>query len=210
MSTGPTCVVNGKSVGKSPLEGEVFVAPGAITIEAKLDGKTDKSTVALDKGESRAIQLEVTEGGGTNGATDGTQDGGTEPGNTVRKAPLFPVFIGGGVAVLGLAGGLLFLNRAGSAQDDADAISKTLPSGNPCAGSAPPSACADLKSANDDVDRNKNFATVGFVTLGVGVGFTAGYLIWRETSATKTQAVHAAPSIAIGRGRLSLSIMGNF
>ncbi len=209
---GADVLVNGQPVGKSPLEGEVFVAPGAITIEAKLDGKTDKSTVALDKGESRAIQLEVTEGGGGSGEPNGNGGGGVDGGSTVHKAPLFPAFIGGGVAVLGLAGGLIFLSKASSAQDDADSIANGLPSGNPCGGPSAPSACADLKSANDDVDRNKNLATIGFVTLGVGAAFTAGYLIWRETSATKTQpaAWRAAPSVDIGQRRLSVSIVGNF
>jgi hypothetical protein len=209
--SGAEIFVNNTSVGMSPLEGELFVEPGAITVEARAEGKTDKSTIALDKGGSRTVKLTLGEGGGpaANGGSNG-ENGPTDNGMATRtKAPLYPAFIGGGVALLGLGAGVFFLSKAGSAQDDADGASANLPSGNPCSGASPPAACADLKSANEDVDKNKNLATIGFVTLGVGAAFTAGYIIWRETSAPR-QSSGPMPSVNIGPRRLSFSLMGSF
>jgi PEGA domain len=51
-------LVDGKQIGKAPLEGEVFVSPGEHQIEARLQGATTVSqSVTIEKGAARAVRL---------------------------------------------------------------------------------------------------------------------------------------------------------
>ncbi len=113
---------------------------------SQLDGKTDKSTVALDKGESRAIQLEVTEGGGGSGEPDGSQDGGTDGGTHVSTRGLKPktlvLIVGGGLTLVAVGSWFYFHSAKRRAATDADDLATQV--GRNAAAAALRSKCADL------------------------------------------------------------------
>jgi hypothetical protein len=58
---GADVLVNGRVVGKSPIADELFVDPGAVKVEARLDGYTPAGqSVQLGKGDTREVALELT------------------------------------------------------------------------------------------------------------------------------------------------------
>ncbi|WP_437571454.1 PEGA domain-containing protein [Sorangium sp. So ce542] len=58
---GAEVLVDGKAVGKAPLEGEVFVEPGEHRVEARLSGyETASQTVRVGKGGTVKVELAMT------------------------------------------------------------------------------------------------------------------------------------------------------
>jgi hypothetical protein len=192
--SGAEIFVNNTSVGMSPLEGELFVEPGAITVEARADGKTDKSTIALDKGGSRTVKLTLGEGGGP-AANGGEPNGDTGPTNgsgTPRKSML-PVYIGGGVAVLGLVGALVF--ELGRSSDASDADELAMKVGTNGCGDGTPNAsdCAALQDANESADKNELLRNV---SVGVFAAGATTAIVWLLLPAPKSTSVRVSPFVS--------------
>jgi hypothetical protein len=206
---GAEVFVNGTSVGTSPISGELFVNPGAITVEAKAGGKSDKSTIALDKGGSRAVTLTIGEapgGGGQDPNGDNGTGGGSGTTDGAVSKPL--IYTGIGVAVVGLGVGIGFTLAASSKRSDRDELRDSLPGPSPCGSGTPFGAkCDEIDDLDSSAKRFQTIGVAGFIVGGAAAIATATYALWprKKTSASRIQ-FHPSVSRNVG----SLEITGSF
>lgn len=207
----------------------VFVEPGSHSLQATADGfDTLSKTVSAAKGSQQTVELELVK----TAAAD-PQDAGAgampasglantpapppKPGHDTpavppdtTKPPLWPVWVGSGVAVVGLGLGIGFRLAASSKQDDADRMRATLKAAGGCgAGTPNGTACAQLKDANATVDSDKNISTGAFIGAGVGAVFSIGYLIWRGSRGHSSSS-GATPTVIVGRRGVTAVLAGSF
>lgn len=145
------------------------VDPGQHKFVASGDGvKSEETSVDIKEGGSETVELELkasadagggaAAGGGEGSATlDPTEA--TKGANGLRIAS----YVALGVGVVGLIGGTVFALQSKSKRDDAKALCN-----NPD-GSCPDDKRNEINSLDDDADKAKTFATVGFVVGGVGI-----------------------------------------
>lgn len=143
---------------------------------------------------------------------------------------LIPVFIGGGVAVAGIVGAIVFVVSKGNAQSSADSVDQTIRNTaksrnlNPvgiCSSTAKgaadfTSACNTYKSNLDQVNQDATAANVSGVLAGAGILFAAGwYLFSPKKDSTEnipaTGNLTVSPMVGYGIGGPSgLTVSGSF
>ncbi len=231
--TSATVTIDGAQIDRDT-SGSVFVEPGSHSLEASADGyDTLSKTVNVAKGSKQAVSLELAKTAAadphaasvgampTSGLSNTTapapkpgHDAPAVPPDTT-KPPLWPVWVGSGVAVVGLGMGIGFTLAAGSKRSDADALAASLKNqggqtacapGTPYAGQ-----CADYRHDEDSVRTDQNVALAGFIAGGVGAAFTVGYLIWRGgESSSDTAGFLVRPQLAVARSGARFSVEGRF
>ncbi|MCC6556134.1 MAG: hypothetical protein IT372_24505 [Polyangiaceae bacterium] len=175
---GADVFVDGKPVGKSPLETEVFVDPGERVIEARHGGETAKQTVLVAKGSSQPVPLTIETG----------------PDMTI-------VIAGGAVGVAGLASGLVFTILSNGKASDANALHDELErtgGAGACNSPANQAKCADLSSLREDEALFGNVAVWSFIGGGVALAGTAVYMLTStsgEPAAEPATGVRAMPVV---------------
>jgi hypothetical protein len=201
---GATVLVGQQNLGKSPVNGGVFVDAGEVIVSVRHDGfvPLDKR-VLVPKGTEQAIEINMLakdEPAAPSGApgTSGPQgvDSGLMPPGQLGTAPpsadqgthksLTPAFIASGVAVVGVVAGVVLTVSAGSKKSDADGMLKAINDAgaqdgldSPCDGthSEFASRCADLHDKRQSVDTLRNLGVGSFVVGGVAT-LAAGYFFW--------------------------------
>jgi PEGA domain len=203
--------VDGKAIGKAPLDLEIFVEPGRHAIEARLEEHDPVSqAVELAAGASTNVSLSLAKTVVPAPVVKGQEtDAGTKkdvppepvpvplppPVPETRYAPpprsLVPGFVVGGVGVAALATGVgLFVagvSKGSSAQSHYDAILKAGNSCVPAAGNFDPS-CAQLSGISSTGDTLHN-AGVGLM-IGGSAAVAAGivYVVWPQARGATPQA----------------------
>jgi len=121
--------VDGMLVGRTPLDGPLFVSPGDHRIAAKKTGKVDaENRLSIRAGQEVAVALELLSAGG-----------GTDP--VVAPRPVWPAILLGVVGGAGVVvGGTMFGLRAITASD---LEGQSCPSGTEC-----PEIDADVENHN--------------------------------------------------------------
>lgn len=200
---GADVLVDGKSIGTSPLGADMFLDPGAHRVEARLRGyKTGSTTVQASAGETHAAKIElVREETESSGLGKGTQTA-LIVGGAVTSAVAFGMGVG-------------FMTAGYGKETDAsslrDELQKETPVGvavcdQPDASRA--SRCAELQSKLEDVKRFGTIAAGGFIAGSVLAAATTAFVIWTRTSSSKRaqQQVWVAP--AIGTTSQGVSVVG--
>lgn len=183
--------VDGKSVGLSPLPGEIFLVPGSHMLVAKLGGYQDaKLNVEAIKGEARTVALELPASPPVPALTASAiassppvPTGSTRvpPPPVPPNGPKIAVVVTGGItAGAALIAGVALFAVAGGKGSNADQKLTQLNSVSAqlCPKSATTGACADLFSLRQD---QQSFHNAGVVLLvggsAVAVG-TLAYALW--------------------------------
>jgi hypothetical protein len=201
VTEGAEITVNGKSVGRSPLPGPVFIEPGAATIEAKIGEKSAKKTIAMDVGEAREMEIAIAgeaaavgpeappgEPAGASAAGSASVGGDVKPpsGSSVRSIGMIA---SGAVAVIGLGVGVGFYLAKQSAKDDAegykaDAVKQV--GANGCWNQPSAAPCKDLADANDRAKSAGAISTIGFIGAGVGAAGYVAFMLLMPSSKSAT------------------------
>ena len=193
---GADLVVDGKFIGKSPMEDPVFVEPGHHTIEARLGSK--RATVEADTpaGSSRKLPLTL-----VNAST---------PRGIDSDGPSRALVIGGAIASAAALGtGIAFVAVAGGKASDADAVLAQLKSsGTTCL--VPPQAgpCEPLLSLRQNQGTFHNVGVPMLVGGGIGAIGTAIYALWPRSKSEPTMGLRALP--AINPGSAGMWLTGTF
>lgn len=152
-------VVDGKFIGKSPIEDPVFVEPGAHTIEARLGAKRATADATTPAGSSRVFTLRLVNAGPS---TDVRADG-----------PSIPVLAtGGAVTGAALIAGVTFtLVSNGKASDAATKWAGVVKAQGPAAcASASASGCQELHDLAISKSTFGSLAAWSFIGAGaVGI-----------------------------------------
>ena len=226
---------DGRDVGKAPIEGEVFVEPGATSVVVRAEGhKEALRTVALAKGETKAIEITLetdpnagavvpAPGAGGNGGASGIEpanggtggngasadaNGGVDTGGMSTKTVV--VIAGSALTAIGLGVGIGFTIAKGNAKDDAEALrQETTAALGPGGCRAGVAACDDLADANDRGESAARLSAIGFIGAGVfGAGTLAALFLWpdKKTDVSRSTRFGAQPV----RGGAGFQVSGSF
>ncbi|WP_437715558.1 PEGA domain-containing protein [Sorangium sp. So ce448] len=207
---GAEVLVDGKAVGRAPLEGEVFVEPGEHQVEARQVGYAPASqTVTVAKGATAAVTLALaaaksdgaTEGGGSAGARGpvaGPPVVPVEPLPPPPKRNWVPVIALGAASAVGLGVGIGMMVASNAASDDVDVQgSAIIDAGGQC--KQPPSAfvdrCSELNDAGSREETLGNGARVVFAASGVLAVAAVTYALWPRPKARVAAPVRVMPQV---------------
>jgi hypothetical protein len=201
-AAGAEVLVDGKLVGQTPLEGEVFVDPGEHRVEATHpDYEPASQTVGVAKGGTAKVELAmalvkaeprasagVETGGGTR--VPGAGAGGPvmgqpvmpiEPQPVPEKRNWVPVIALGAASAVGLGVGIGMTVAGSNVLDDVHAQRQSIR--NAAGQCTKPSAsfvddCAELSSAGERVDTFGHVAGAAYVASGVLAAAALTYALW--------------------------------
>lgn len=198
---GADILIDGKSIGKAPLEQEVFVEPGARRIEAKFEGyESAQQQVQVAKGSTHQIALKLKK---------------TAPPPPAVVTPTRPswtvpvIVVGASLAAASFGTGIGLFVASGSKGTEADeklAELKRTGGSTPCPTQP---GCAEVKDLRADHDTFHNVAIGTFVLGGVFAAATVSsvFLLSPKKSSTESD-VRVAP--AVGPTSQGLFVTGKF
>ncbi|MEP7123536.1 MAG: PEGA domain-containing protein [Byssovorax sp.] len=217
-------VVDGKSAGQSPLKGEVFLAPGAHTIVALLDGYDGaKTTMQAEKGSTKTITLELAAPAPIP-AVVATADAAPTVKPSASSAPVVPPVIvppaarsvipgvlvaGVGLAALALGTGLFVAGNG--KRSTAEELQKGIADGHrSCVSGAPnfDMHCTDLANAASSADTLHGAGFGLLIGGGAAVAGAITYLLWPSSKPTTGASVRVLPVATTTGGGLFAA--GNF
>ncbi len=204
---GAEVLVDGSLVARTPLTDPVFVDPGMHEVEARVEQREGvRSKVQVGAGGTQSVSLSFTRGGGWAGtnAAAANLDGTT---HHATNRPMWPVYVGAGVAVVGLGLGVGYTIAARGKDNDREDLLSSLGGPNPCApGNPNGDACARVVSLRDDADKDRAIALGGFIAGGVAAAGTITYLVWpRRDGSTASLVLPVA-----GRDGAGLAVRSRF
>jgi hypothetical protein len=202
-------LIDGKAVGQSPLESELFLNVGPHTIQAKLGDQTDTKTVDVLAGSEHYLEFELqpASSAGVAPPTGETPQPAPEQDSTPKSggASWAPVIAGGVLTLVGVGAGLGFHFAANSDRDEFDGLVEDIGEGS-CGSPSSPAQCSDLPDLAEGYDRKRNFSTAGFVVGGVALIGTATYFfVARPDRATSARGFDVNATASSDGGHFSLS-----
>lgn len=160
-------VIVGKLVKETPLQGDLFIEPGEVTVLAKKTGLGEtRTTFKIEAGKALRLDLHLPDKNASS-----SQSG--------QSRSLVPTFVLGGLglAAAGAAVGLFVVGadkrtQADQMLADLKADPKTVDPAAPCRVGSAAAGCEALKSARQDSDTLTNAGTG--LAVGAGVMLAAG------------------------------------
>ncbi|WP_441288954.1 PEGA domain-containing protein [Sorangium sp. KYC3313] len=228
---GAEVLVDGKNVGRAPLEGEVFVDPGEHRVEAThLDYEPASQTVGVAKGGTAEAKLAITPvkaaprasagttpDGGTSaaGATAGGSVMGQPPAGPVEPQPppkknWVPVIALGAASAVGLGVGIGMTVASSNARSEADAQRAAILSQGPGCVHAPSDVASACSAFEEKAGRAGTFGTGAIVAYAASGALAAGalvYALWPHSSAS-SNAVGVLPTAWVAQGETGLGVVG--
>ncbi|AGP33787.1 hypothetical protein SCE1572_04305 [Sorangium cellulosum So0157-2] len=230
---GAEVLVDGKAVGKAPLEGEVFVEPGEHRVEARLEGYAPASqTVKVAKGGTAEVTLAMAlakseaneatpvanaaEGASAPGAGAGAPAAALAPAAPVEPASpppprsWVPVIALGAASVVGLGVGIGMTVASRNARSDADAQRAAILSRGPGCVNAPSdvaSACDAFKDTAGSAEAFGTGALVAYVASGALAAGAVTYALWPR-SATTGSSVGIRPIVSLATSETMVGVVG--
>jgi hypothetical protein len=212
---GAEVYVDGRSIGRSPFPDDVYVEPGARTLEVKLAGfAPSKREITAAKGSWQPVVLVLH-------ADTGSPVGASSP--RIPVVPIVPVveeersrapfYVGGAAALAGLGAGVagLALSRAAASRAD-ESFNHLKSSGGvgACLVAANKVPCDALDQAYRDQATFRTVAIVGFTTAGAAASAILGYALLSggKSSPGGTSAIHV--DVALGAGVTGALLTGGF
>jgi hypothetical protein len=203
--SGAEVYVDGRRVGVSPLEGEVFVEPGAHVVEAKLVGHEDaKQAVQGPAGSSKRVELTL-----KRKAEPGSVEGPVGP---VKKRSVVPAIVLGGVAVAGAGAAIgMWVVANGKLEDVRGKAEQIRDEGGTCKEGAQVHAlCEPMNSARSTGKTLDALVIASSAIAGLSAAGAVVYLAWPAPRAQTKEAgakLSVAPVVGNGGG---VVIRGSF
>lgn len=222
--SGAEISIDGKVIGRSPLEGNWYIEPGQHEIIVSKAGYPAESRqvfalagvsipidVALEA--LRREQAADAKAAELMGTSEGQARVALEPG-TIGVGPTVVLVASSTLAAASLAAGIYFTVSANGHDSDAEGLARRLSGPAACRdGTGFGPDCESLTRARQDGVDDRNRAMVGFIGFGVASALTLGYALWltldEDDSVPKT-ATGVEPSISIGRGTASIHLHTRF
>jgi hypothetical protein len=197
--TGATVLVDGKEVGRTPLQDDVFVEPGARVISARLPGlqPTEKSVQAA-KGGTENVTLTLAP---VKEQVISRPPVPEKPVPAKKSGALIAVGAGAAAAFLGAGVGLHLVSNGKSGEATAawDELRGAQNDRGACLNPANAARCDELRSAYDGRELFRGLAIGGYVAGGVLAVGTLVYALMpggsSPTGAPREQGSPAAPAV---------------
>jgi hypothetical protein len=229
---GAEVAIDGRVYGRSPLDSDVYVEPGARLVEATQPNASAvvRDTIDVPAGQRRVVVLEFPESGaagltldsdasepGTPRSASGSgaalvQDEPSPPGGPAKRDSTLPIVTGIAAGVAAIAGGG-FLLAAQSKDHEREDLARQIPGANACgAGQSSAVVLEDCRRVNDLADERATFRTLSVASFGValvGAGLTT-YLLWPRASGSGKASVTLAPVPSPHGVSLQTGLSGSF
>lgn len=201
-ASGAEVTLDGKTIGTSPLEGPIFVEPGAHVVEATLKGYTPaRAPVDAAKGSAREVTLTLEVLREPPGVPSSPKRSST-PGIVLGA-------VGGAAAIAGV--GLLVGSslKVSSASQVHDLIAKA---GRSCTVGAPSydARCGGLATTSRDANTFRNAGAGFLIGAGVAAAAAATYLLWPQRSASDAPASSLRLAPAASTSGAGVIFLGTF
>ncbi|XXT25500.1 PEGA domain-containing protein [Sorangium sp. So ce429] len=220
---GAEVLVDGKAVGRAPVEGEVFVAPGEHRVEARLAGYAPASqTVRVAKGGAMKVELAmaplkseaqnaglVAKAAEGEGAPAGAPAAGRLPVVPVKPAAppeersWVPVIALGAASAVGLAVGITTTVLSRNARESADAHQEIIRQMNGRCIEPPSYVTQKCRELEHDAERAASFGTVSVVAYAASGALAiaaATYALWPRRPASVGHGLRVLPQTYAGGG----------
>jgi hypothetical protein len=209
---GAEVLVDGVSVGRAPIEGELFVEPGKRTVSARLAGY-EEARQAIDAGGGTDHQVALVLVGVVT-APVVTKPPSVAPaaptvlGPGLQRRPVWPAIVGGALAAGGLGAGLGLTTAASGKRADAEALRTKLgTAAAACGGVTAAGAATSCQTIASDTARHDtlNRAALGSFIVGGALALaSAGFGAWaalgpKDDRGTQTS-VRALPLVSRDEG----------
>ncbi len=169
---GAEVLLDGRSVGRSPLPSPLFVEPGAHVVEARSAGApTARVSFTASAGASQPLELRL--------QPVRVVEPPRAPVPPPKPRPIWPAIALGGGAISALVVGVGLTVAANTQGSDGDTRAAELGgSHSACSAQPVPSLCATLRSDRDREVSLRHGAAGGFVVAGVLGAGSAATLVW--------------------------------
>lgn len=171
---GAEILVDGQTVGRSPLAGEIYLDPGKRTIEARHSAYVSaKKVIDVARASAEPVELVLVLAGTAASATPSSVPTVPTAGPVAPPKSMVPVGIGVATAAAALGVGIVGMVLSGSKSGEFDRLRGEISpldvtrNQSICASAKPPAQCADLESAYVAQGSYRNMAIAGFATVGV-------------------------------------------
>ena len=205
--------VDGRSIGRSPFPDDVYIEPGARTLEVKLAGfAPSKRELTAAKGSWQSVALVLRADTGAR-AQSPLPGGPGVPGAEEEERSRAPFYVGGAAAIAGIGAGIvgLVLSRSSAARAD-ESFNHLKSSGGAgaCLVAANKVPCDALDQAYRDQATFRTVGIVGFATAGAAAGALVGYALLSggKSSPRGSSALHV--DVAFGAGVTGALVTGGF
>ncbi len=184
-------IVNGRVVGKSPLNGPVYADIGQCSVEAKAAGASASQTVYVNAEKEFPVRLVLQVAPKVEPATAPPpveQQVVQNPPKVFERPPtesrsIVPVIVGGAVFAVGIAGVVGFKLAEISNDNKADELGRVVGTNGCGRGSLYPNECSVIADAAKTHDRDTKYQVAGLVLAGTAAAVTSLYWFWpRSTS----------------------------
>jgi hypothetical protein len=200
--------VDGRAVGRAPLQDPVFVEPGNRAIEARLPGYTTARQVLITvEGSTDQVHLRLVPAPSTDFAAAKKRPG--EPKPSERRS-LVPIVTGAAATAVGTGLGIGFTLHSNALSRDADQMSRELQKvggTSACLLSAVAPNCSEFRETFKDKGSFRNAAIISFVVGGLAGAAALTYTLWPNAQ-DKKPTVKAVASV--GPGSIGVVVGGQF
>ena len=199
--------VDGVSVGKSPLDGLVFVEPGSHTVAASHIGyRSSEEVVETPVRATRDVALTLASD--ENSSLPRTFDAGLAapaspaeerpaPASSGLSATSWVLIVGGSLTAAALATTIVFDVKGASAEDDLKAAQAGLPK-NACGGSASdPATCDRVHDLADTRNTDNQIAILGAIVTGALAAATVGTAVYVNAREHAHRAAATKPYVRV-------------
>jgi hypothetical protein len=202
--------VDGASIGKSPLEGLVFVKPGSHVIVASHEGyRSAEETVDAPVRATRDVTLSLTteQAGVVAPVAVAQKEPGAPPAEAARprRDGLSPttwvLIVGGSLTAAALATTIVFDVKGAAADDDLKAAQAALGPGTCSAPTGPDvAACEHVKDLADTRNTNNQIAVLGAIATGVLAAATVGTALYVHSKDHRAPEAARRPFVRFAAG----------
>ena len=206
---GAEVFVDGRSIGRSPFSDEVYVDPGARTLEAKLGGYSpSKRPIAAARGSWQSVALVLRVSGAAHGEAPLPP-----PPLVVETRSRAPLFVGGGVALAAIGAGVTGLLLSRSSATLAESQFEQLKSSGgagACLDAANQAACDALDRSYRDKAMYRSVSIAGFATAGAALGVILTYALASGGKAHPARSTGLQVEVLAGPSLAGALVTGGF
>lgn len=209
-AAGAEIFVDGRRAGMAPLADDVFVDPGARTIEVKQKGHRDaKKTIAATPGARLEVALTLEAAPGAPVASAAPRAPAALPPPAPQKRSVIPAIAMGaaGVVAMGVGGALIGVAEASRSQ----AITKRdelKAAGVSCA--TPSAGCAELHDLTGRADASGNAGIGVMISGGALAAAGVAYFLWPGARPAKAKDTTLRASFGASPAGGGVTLVGSF
>lgn len=208
---GAEVFVDGRSIGRSPFQDDVYIDPGARTLEVKLTGfAPSKRTIQAVKGSWQSVALVL--------RADAVAPAVVAPPHSppvvvVEERSRAPFYVGGGFALAGIGAGVagILLSQASAVRADTQFTQLKAGGGvGACLDAANASRCDALDQAYRDKGLFRTVSIAGFATAGAAASVILTYALLSGGKPRSAGSSAMTIDVAAGPGLAGALLKGSF